>query len=250
MAIMRPLRAALHVLTAAVLSAGAGSCDRALPSAPRPPLSTTSSNQAPQLTAGPVSPSVGIYDVTTFTVRVEVRDPDGDPVSLKMSGCPRDQDVPIPLESGATTVSFIATGACASPLRFTATDARGAASETPVSFQTFRMKGAFRFVLGEGIYAQPAYGAVLNQSGSVITGTIHDFRGHYGSTDPHEPGTIDADGRFRIRFKIQSEADLLLSGQVTSAITTFFDYVLVGRGTVLADAFAGRSFELWHEAMY
>lgn len=112
------------------------------------------------------------------------------------------------------------------------------------------MKGAFRFVLGDGIYAQPAYGAALNQSGSMITGTIHDFRGHYGITDPHEPGTIDADGRVRIRFKIQSEADLLVSGQVTSAITTIFDYVLIGRGTVLGDTNVGQSFQLWHEAMY
>jgi hypothetical protein len=238
----------MRTIAAVVLLLGIVACDQPAPSAP--PATSPSANQAPQIIAGTVMPALGIDELTTFAVRVEVRDPDADQVSLKVSGCSFGQDAPVTLENGAATLSFTADRTCGSSFSLTATDARGAAAQTAVSFQHTSLRGPYRLVVGQGFYDQPYFLIMLDQSRAVVTGTIRDSHGDRGTTDPQEPGVIDAEGRFRLRFTIESEDDLNVAGQVISAEFSLWNDVLVGTGTVIDGLHAGRTFQLWREAQY
>lgn len=237
-----------RIVAAALLLAGTAACDQSSPT--EPPRVTPSANQAPRITPGAVSPALGIDDVTTFTVRVEVRDPDGDPVALRAHGCSLGQGNDVLLQNGAATVSFQGSRLCGSTITFIATDPGNLTAIVPVPFQHTSLRGWYRLVLGEGFYDDPHFYVDLTQSGTVVTGTIRDLRGHSGVVDPQEPGTIDAAGSFRIRFKIQSEGDLLVTGRVTSADFSLFQDTVVATGTITDGPYVGRAFKIWREAQY
>lgn len=205
-------------------------------------------NRAPEVTAGDPSPALAIDELTTIRVPIDVRDPDGDAVTLSVSGCPAGQTTPVTLMNGA--LEFSPTRNCASTLTVTATDARGAAAQASVSYSHTSLRGWYRLVVGDRFYDSPFFFANMEQTGAIITGTIRDIRGHEGQVDPHEPGTIDAAGRFRVRFKIQSEGDLLVAGQVISADLSVFNDVVVATGVVIDGLYAGRAFQLWREAQF
>jgi hypothetical protein len=228
-------------------------CDKTMPSAPAPtsPTPTAPSvNQLPLIVVDTVAPALGIRDVTTFTFRVDVRDPDGDQVALTVSGCSFATDSPIVLENGSANLSFTAARRCGSSLALKATDAKGAVTRATVPFEATDLNDSFRLVIGDGFYSQPYFYVTLTQTGSMVTGTIRDQRDHQGTTDPGTPGTIDAEGRFRLRFKISSEDDLTVTGQVISGGRDLFSDVTIATGTVTGAAFRGRAFKLWHEAQY
>jgi len=189
-------------------------------------------------------------DVTTLTITVEVRDPDGDAVSLRASGCTIGTDVLIPVVNGVATISFVPDASCSWSTSLTATDSRGAVAEVTVPIQHTRFRGWYRLVIGTGFYDTPSYSVNLEQSGTAITGTIRDTRGHSGTVDPHQPGTIDAEGRFHLRFKIQSEEDLEISGRIISPDRSVFDDVVIATGVVTSGGLAGRTLRVWREAQY
>jgi hypothetical protein len=240
----------LHATALAALALGAASCDQPGPSMPTAPGTTPAANQAPQISAGTISPALGIDEVTTFTVRADVRDPDGDQVSLRMLGCPFGQEVPLTVENGIATLAFTSTRLCASNLTLAASDGRGGSSQITIPFAHTALRGPFRLVLGDAFYDAPFFSLLLEQNGSVVTGTVRDHRYHAGVIDPQEPGTVDAAGRFHLRFKIPSEGDLVVTGQVTSADFSLFSDVTVASGSVIDGPYAGRAFKLWREAQY
>jgi len=219
------------------------------PSAPQIPTAP-SVNRAPELTVGPVTPPLGIEGVTTFRLPVDVRDPDGDPVTLTMSGCPADPTTQA-VQNGRVELTFKADRLCASSLKITATDTKGGAAEQSAAFQHTNLHGYRRLVIGEGYYAQPGFSVNLTQAETRITGTITDFSrsAHTGTTDPSDPGTIDGDGRFRLHFKIDRD-DIVVAGQVQSADSNVLGDVLVASCRVVGGVYAGRSCQLWNSAMY
>lgn len=248
----------------AVLLVATGGCNQPAPSAPGETI--PSANQAPRIHADPINPALGIDEVTTFTLRVEVADPEGDPVSLTMSGCPVSinargdvvdfgQPHPVTLRDGAATISFTATSQCPSAITLRATDSRGATTETAVSFAHTRVGGYYRLVLGDDFDGHPYFIVDLHQTGAAITGTIHQpahVGGRNGRIDPNRPGSIDAAGRFRVAFDIASFGALSIRGQVVSAddLQQLANDVLVGSGSVIDGPYAGRSFTLWREAAF
>ena len=236
-------------MAVAIVFACAG-CHNPTPSTPTPTPTPASANQSPLIVVGPVAPTLGIRDLTTFTFGIDVRDPDGDPVALTVSGCSFGSEAPIVLENGSATLSFKADRKCGYALALKATDAKGALTQASVAFQATDLNDTFRLVIGDDFYGQPYFFVNLTQTGTVLTGTIRDEHEHQGTTDPGGPGTIDAEGRFRLRFKFGSDDDLIVTGQVVSASRDVFNDVTVATGAVTSTANRGRTFKLWHEAQY
>ena len=229
---------------------GVGACEQASLGGPGPTQPAPQANRPPEISAGVVSPAFGIDEVTTFTLRAEVRDPDGDPVAARLIGCPFGQDVPLTLENGVATLSFKSSRSCQSTLTIAASDGRGGSAQTTIPFEHTALRGPFRLVMGDNFYDQPFFYLMLEQNGGLVTGTLRDTRDHSGITDPQEPGVVDASGRFTLRFKVPSEGDLVVTGQVTSAETNLFKDVTVGTGSIVQGLYAGRTFKLWREAQY
>ena len=234
---------------AAGLILSAMGCEQVLPAAPLPPSIPPPANQAPQISGASVSPGLGIHAVTTFTVRADVGDADGDPLTVKMSGCPLGQDVAVPVSTGLASLSFKTVAPCVSTLTLTVSDGRGGSAETKVPFQYLEMRGAFRLVVGDGFYDRPYFYVVLQQNGATLSGTVVDDRGHAGVIDSHE-ATVDAAGRFRLKLRIPSEGDLVVSGQVVSAELDLFRDIVIATGAIADGLYAGRAFKLWREAQY
>jgi hypothetical protein len=198
-----------------------------------------------------VTPPSGIDHLTTFTARVEVSDADGDQVALTVWGCDFPKDTPVVLQGGAAVLSFKTAWRTCGSLVLTATDVRGASTRAQALVEHMGLGGRFRLVIGEGFYSKPYFFLDLDQSEHRVTGTIVDNHEHPGSTDPHEPGTIDEEGRFRLRFKIRSEPDdLMLAGQLIAPRKGPFADNVVGVGRVIGRRYAGRTFQLWNEAEY
>jgi len=245
---MSALRPALVILLLACTTACGGENP---PSAPQTPIAP-SVNRPPELVVGAVTPALGIEGVTAFRVPVEVGDPDGDAVTLTMSGCPSGTatQVVVP-QNGRLELTFKADRRCFSSVKVTATDSKGAAVERTAAFAHTSLNGPRRLVIGEGFYTQPGFTVTLTQAETLITGTISDMKafGHKGAIDPNDPGTIDAEGRFRLHFKIDGD-DIVVTGQVQSAEFNLVNDVLVASCRVIGGVYSGRPCQLWNEATY
>ena len=228
-------------------------CDRQTPVTPDQTPTTPTANRPPSIVTT-VTPSWGVDDLTTFTARVEVLDPDLDRVTLSASGCGSSGETPVPVAGGVALLSFRTSWRCGSFVA-TATDERGATTRSVNQVEHVGLGGPLRLVIGEGFYSRPFFMVNLAQSGSRVTGGIidlsHPVDARHGAIDPAEPGTIDEHGRFRLRFKIASEpGDLSLAGQLIAPRGGIFDDKLVGVGHVIGIRYEGRTFQLWHEAQY
>jgi hypothetical protein len=226
------------------------SCDHQTPSAPAPPPVPTGPNQAPQVVAS-VSPQSGIDGWTTYTVEVRVTDPDSDPVALLYRRCNIvPEDTPLQLNNGVGRLSFKADSRCGALVTLTGVDARGASTRIFASAEHMGLGGSFRLVIGEGVYTQPHFYITLTQSDASVTGTIRDGD-KQGAIDAAEPGHIEEDGQFRLRFKIPSEpADLILSGRVMRPLGGPFGDTMIASGHVVGGRYTGRVFQIWQLAQY
>ena len=170
-------------------------CDRQTPSAPTPTPPPTSPgpgspNRAPEIVAT-FTPTSGIDQLTTFTARIDVRDPDNDRVALTVwAPCRSLNDTPLVLNDGVAVLSFVSDWKC-SGFMFTAIDARGASTRVFPEPDHRGLDGPFRIVLGEDFYSRPVFFTTLTQSRTAVTGTVHGERS--GTIDPGDPGTIDED---------------------------------------------------------
>jgi hypothetical protein len=248
---MRATRLRLSLSAAVVGLIGVAACGTHSPSAPtQQQPGPAAPNQAPQITAT-ITPATGIDELTTFTARIEVKDPDGDRVSLTASrGCDNLTDTAVDLSGGVGLVSFKSRWNCGPWLTLTATDARGSSTRAQAAAEHKGLGGPLRLVLGDDFYSQPVFWMTLTQSATIVTGTIHDI-GHTGTTDPQDPGTIDDEGRFRVRFRIQGDPDdLILAGQLIAPRGGLLDDTVIAVGQVVGKRHAGRAFKLWHEAVY
>ena len=181
-------------LALVALTTSLAGCGNSTPAAPTPstpaPGSGPSSNRSPEIVAT-ITPPVGIDQVTTFTARVEVRDPDGDPVMVTLTSlCPFQKDTPIELEGGVGDVRVKPVEKCGPMLSFVATDSKGATARADVSAEHRGLTGSFRLVIGDDFYGEPRYNITLAQSGTLVTGTLSDYP-RSGVMDLQTPGSID-----------------------------------------------------------
>jgi hypothetical protein len=193
-----------------------------------------------------VTPTLGIDQVTTFTARVEVKDPDGDPVSVTVSSlCQSPKDTPVELNGGVGVVSFKTIDKCGPVLRFTATDSKGATARADASAEHRGLGGIFRLTIGDSFYSQPYYSITLAQSGNVVTGTLSDD-GRTGVMDLQTPGTVDEEGHFRLRFRVQTDTDeFVLAGQLIASQRLSLGDIAIATGQVVSGRHAGRPFKIW-----
>ena len=197
-----------------------GACGNGTPSAPTPSASApapSAPNRSPEIVAT-ITPSIGIDQVTTFTARVEVTDPDGDLVMVTLTSlCPFQKDTPVELNGGVGVVSVKPVEKCGPRLSFVATDSKGATARADVSAEHRGLTGSFRLVIGDGFYSEPHYSITLAQSGTLVTGTLSDYP-RSGVMDPQTPGSIDENGRFRLRFRVQTDPEeFVLSGELIAS---------------------------------
>ena len=212
------------------------------------------SNSAPVISAS-VSPGFGVEQLTTFTARIEVNDPDGDGVTLTGRYCGVVNESPIPLTAGVGTISSTPPAQSCGGFQLTATDTRGARTEQWVSFHAIGLSVPYDLFIGtprpgEEVGNEAHFGGWLKQYGTVVTGVISEAAGS-GVVDPETPGTIDATGRFKIRFTIGNTDDLEITGQLNGVTTgdTFRDLV-IGGGTVTGPRFGGKAFQLRYHSPY
>jgi hypothetical protein len=237
-------RVALVALTT-IAACSSGTPSAPTPSTPAPGAGPVGPNRAPEIVAT-VTPTLGIDQVTTFTARVEVKDPDGDPVSVTVSSlCQFPKDTPVELNGGVGVVSFKTIDKCGPVLRFTATDSKGATARADASAEHRGLGGIFRLTIGDSFYSQPYYSITLAQSGNVVTGTLSDD-GRTGVMDLQTPGTVDEEGHFRLRFRVQTDTDeFVLAGQLIASQRLSFGDIAIATGQVVSGRHAGRPFKIW-----
>ena len=147
-------------------------------------------------------------------------------------------------------ITFKSTWKCGAFLQFTATDARGLTARADASASHRGLGGPLRLALGEDFYSQPTFWTTLTQAGGAVTGTINDGW-HRGGVDPQDPGIVDEEGRFRVRYRIESDPDdLIIAGQLIAPRGGPLETNVIAVGQVVGRRHAGRAFRLWHESSY
>jgi hypothetical protein len=231
-----------------VLTALPGACSNGTPVAPTPSTPAPAPslpNRSPEIVAT-ITPSIGIDQVTTFTARVEVKDPDGDPVMVTLTSiCPFQKDTPVELNGGVGVVSIKPVEKCGPTLSFTATDRKGATARADVAAEHRGLTGSFRLVIGDGFYTEPRYSITLAQSGTLVTGTLSDYP-RSGVMDLQTPGSIDENGRFQLRFRVQTDPEeFVLSGELIASNEISLGDRVMATGRVVSGRHAGRAFTIW-----
>jgi hypothetical protein len=233
-------RTALALVVSLMIVACGGGTHAPAPTSPTPSSPSPPSNQPPQIVSATISPSVGVKDLTTFTARAEGTDPDGEPVTFSWSAPGRGA------VGGGPTFSFRG-GDVPGPLTVTATDSHGATATATVPFSAPDLNAFFDGWFGPR--QNVIFSMRLSRTGSVLTGTFTEIRSpgiwKEGTLDPADPGSIDSEGRFRMRVKIGSE-DFILDGRLEpysgGGISGQFLSSYVGSGRVIGGEFAGQSF--------
>lgn len=236
-------RASLAIAVSFMIACGGGSL-APTPTSPTPPA--PSSNQSPQILSATASPSLGVQDLTTFTAHVEARDPDADPLSVSWSS-------PL-LGTVGTNADLSFKSNVGSPLTVTVTDSKGASASAKVHVVVADLNWYY-----DGYFGNDGHGfdfsMHLTRTGTIVTGTFTDYTDHrhQGIVDPAGPGQIDAEGRFRIRFKLGSVGDFTLVGQLVPHDQPFPDQFFSnwrGTGFVTGGQFDGRSFTFGEHNSY
>jgi len=217
---------------------GAPAAPAPVPTAPAPV--PAAANRAPSILDASLTPTLGVAQLTTFHARVQAADPDGDPVSVTWSSW----NVPLGDQS---ELAFTPCGCrgpsplISSPLDVAVSDGKGGRVTAKLDFIVAGLTGSFDGYYDDG--SGPLFIMDLTQTGSAATGTFYDVRReHRGTTDPADPGRIEADGHFTLRFKLPSEPDFVLTGQFEPNKTGRFLSAYIGKGRVIGGVYDGRTF--------
>ena len=193
------LRATVLVLGSIVCGCGGGSRQ----STPAPtPTPQPPANHAPEISALTITPSSGVQDLTQFAAHAASTDADGDTVSLTWNVLGKSLTGP--------DQAFTAGAGGTHTLTVTATDAKGAGATRTAEILVKSMTGTWKGTI------EPFKGTFtfkLTQKGEIVTGTFVDPFDRSGKTDPASPGRVDAQGEFRMRWKIGPFLDFTMTGR-------------------------------------
>lgn len=184
-------------------------CSGSSPTAPAPPITTTTSipaaNRPPVITSARVTPTFGQAYLTSYHFSAVASDPDGDRLTYTWG-------TSFPLTGANAEATFF--GAGAGSITLTVTDGHGgtATANTP-DFVVGTLSGTWQTT------STPINGWIfqlaLTQSAvGTVTGSYQDNLAGAGLLDPAEIGRIDALGTYQVRIKIRagSFSDFYLRG--------------------------------------
>lgn len=204
----------IAVVLAAICVACSDSAKSPLPTTPTSPVTPAvpppPTNRAPIVDTINVS-AFGVSGLTPIVMSAAASDPDGDTVSYSWS-FPGGQ-----APTSSTTATLAGDGAVTVTLQVT--DAKGLATTISRTVVIGTMTGRWNYVPTSGAACGP-FGILtppvmtMTQTGKSVVGTIASPAGWCnvpggtsGAIDPAGPGTIDADGNFTARVKMNPFVD-------------------------------------------
>ena len=179
------------IFTVAGCGGGGSTNTPTTPTTPTPPAT----NRAPTITATTVNPGWGISTLTTHVFTASASDPDGDAIyswdfANGTSNSSADGSV---IYNNANTNTYQAT--------LTARDSKGATTTASVSVTSVTLAGTWAGT----IQGSPLSTTLTQYLGGLVDGTWQvPTRGNTGDVGPTgEPGKIQANGQFELRFKVR-----------------------------------------------
>ena len=200
----------LVLLVISVTGCGSTTDGGGNPSPTGPTTTTTTTNRAPTINSATVNPGAGISTLTAHAFSASASDPDGDAVTYSWdfgNGTSSSSPGASVTYDNANTVTYAPT--------LTIRDSRGATASTTLSVTSATLAGNFSgFLSGIGTLNITA----TQFLGGIVTGTWQipsaGFSGEIGPAG--EPGTIQSNGQFELRFKIRqgSFSDFYFRGNI------------------------------------
>jgi hypothetical protein len=214
----------------------------ASPTTPTPPVSPPA-NHPPAIVEASITPALGVAQLTTFHAHVNAMDADTDPLAIAWSSYNT-------ALGEHPDLDFVACGCrnpsppIFSPVTVTVSDGKGGRTTTELGFIVAGLTGSYDGYYDDG--RGDLFIMRLTQTGNAVTGTFYDYRrDRYGITDPAAPGHVEADGRFTVRFKLESDPDFTLAGHFEpypNPLSGAYLSNYVGVGRVIGGAHDGHSF--------
>ena len=189
-------QAAVVLLTVIGLTACGGDSRGSSGSPSSPSTPTPPANRAPVISSANVNPAWGVSTLTTHSFTGSATDPDGDAISYEWdfgNGASNSSSSASVTYNNANTATYQAV--------LTATDSKGSSTTSTVSVVSTTMTGTWA-----GVMVGDPITVVMTQSlGGLVTGTWEQpTRSGHGDVGPSgEPGKIQANGQFELRFKVR-----------------------------------------------
>jgi PKD domain-containing protein len=199
---------------------------------PPPQTNTPPANRPPVITAATVTPGSGITTLTTYSFSASATDPDGDALTYSW-------DFGNGTTSNNSSASVTYTNANTTTYRVTVTvrDSGGETVSATLSARSVSITGDWQGTMG-GI---PISAHMTQYLGGIVDGTWEmPAIGGVGEIGPAgEPGKIQANGQFELRFKVRvgSFSDFYYRGTINADGTTL-------TGTLQGSGFSGQSMVL------
>jgi len=215
------------------------------PTSPMSPTSPTPPGQRtpPQVDSVTVTPTLCVPSLTTLQGHVVAHGSTDEPLTIAWSA------PPYGLFATGADVSFPCMGRDAPrapypPVTVTVTASDGSSAKQDVPFVDADFSGSYTLTIGPvgtTPVSQNSFSLWLWRKGTRIFGNINGDPAP-GVVDPAEPGTIDADGHFRIRLKLHD--DFTIIGQMVIDPTPPIGYSarFYGTGRIQDGPFNGQPF--------
>ena len=200
-----------------VIVAACGGGSSPAPTPTPTPTPTPQANRAPTISQLSVGPGSGIAFLTTFSGQAAASDPDGDAVTYEW-------DLGDGSKAQGTSVNkTYGTSGGKVTIKLTVQDGKGGTASDSREVTISSMTGTWRVTFQDF----PPIELKLTQDGGIVTGSFTQLErgpltpaGTTGTTDPAEPGKIDATGKFELRFKVGRFLDFYLRGTLDGSGTT------------------------------
>jgi hypothetical protein len=239
------MRSAIVYSLSIVLCLAAAACDDApktYPTEPTNPIGgPTSGVNTLQLVNASITPGLGVVGLTTITAHVEARQSNGNPLSYAWTSSSK-------ATVGDKPDYTFTAGDVYGPLTATISDGRGGTVSVQLPFINASLSSSFDGHIGDGNTSTGYFSLRLTQTGTKVTGSGYldtsTSESHTATIDPAQPGTIDAEGHFTFRLKVESTDDITLTGDLMLPPKGGPSYYggYLARGQVVSGPFAGQPF--------